>query len=156
MNATLTEGCPSGQREQTVNLPADAFGGSNPPRPTVTSHQISVRRVYDRPDAGEGWRVLVDRLWPRGVRKDGAPVDEWLKAAAPSDELRRWYGHSPDRFDEFARRYRAELGQASTRAAVDHLLDRARSGSITLVTATRDVERSGATVLADHLRRRLR
>jgi uncharacterized protein YeaO (DUF488 family) len=122
----------------------------------VPSADIAVRRVYDHPGADVGWRVLVDRLWPRGVRKEGAPFDQWLKEAAPSDELRRWYGHAPERFDEFARRYRAELARAPTKAAVVQLVDRADHGALVLVTATRDVDRSGARVLADHLRRRVR
>lgn len=120
------------------------------------SSRISVRRIYDRPDASEGRRVLVDRLWPRGVAKERAPLDEWCKTVAPSAELRQWYGHAPERFEEFARRYRAELGRQPARAAVDQLLDQAGKRRLTLVTATRDVDRSGATVLADHLRRRLR
>ena len=108
-----------------------------------------LRRIYDSPDPSEGHRVLVDRLWPRGVRKDGAPVDEWAKDVAPSPELRRWYGHDPARFAEFARRYRAELGQPPAADAVNRLADTAGSGPLVLVTATRDVEHSGAQVLLD-------
>jgi uncharacterized protein YeaO (DUF488 family) len=115
-------------------------------------HDINLRRVYDHVARGDtGYRVLVDRLWPRGVTKADAALDEWLKEAAPSTELRRWYGHDVARFEEFARRYRAELRRPPTSVAVDRLLDLARTETITLVTATRDVEHSGARVLQELL-----
>ena len=104
---------------------------------------VGLRRVYDADDSG--YRVLVDRLWPRGLTKADAALDEWLKDAAPSTELRRWYGHDVERFEEFARRYRAELRQSTgigrrgpSRRARPH------EQPITLLTATRDVEHSGA------------
>lgn len=116
--------------------------------------EISVARVYDDPPSRAGHRVLVDRLWPRGIGKDAAPIDEWMKDVAPSTDLRKWYGHDVSRFDEFARRYRAELTDSPASEAIDTLLRRARKGSVVLVTATRDVEHSGAVVLVKHLRRR--
>ena len=91
--------------------------------------------------------MLVDRLWPRGVTKADAPVDEWVKEVAPSTDLRRLYGHRVDRFDEFVRRYRVELTRQFARDAVDRLRTVARSNGLILVTATRDVEHSGAEVL---------
>ena len=91
--------------------------------------------------------MLVDRLWPRGVTKADAPVDEWVKEVAPSTDLRRWYDHRVDRFDEFVRRYRVELTQQFARDAVGRLRTVARSNGLILVTATRDVEHSGAEVL---------
>lgn len=91
--------------------------------------------------------MLVDRLWPRGITKANAPVDEWVKEVAPSTDLRRWYGHRVDRFYEFVRRYRVELTQQFARDAVDRLRTVARSNGLILVTATRDVEHSGAEVL---------
>ena len=110
-----------------------------------------VRRVYEN-EGGDGrYRVLVDRLWPRGIKKADLTLDEWLKDAAPSTELRRWYGHDPARFEEFARRYREELTRPPASAAVGHLLDMARRRPVVLLTATRDVERSGAQVLHDAL-----
>ena len=112
---------------------------------------LEVRRIYDHHPGGTGYRVLVDRLWPRGVKKDEAALDEWLKDAAPSPELRRWYGHDPGRFAEFSRRYRAELRRPPASDAVDHLLGLAVTRVVILLTATRDVERSGARVLRDHL-----
>jgi uncharacterized protein YeaO (DUF488 family) len=117
-------------------------------------HDVQLRRVYDvsvREDTG--YRVLVDRLWPRGITKADAALDEWLKDAAPSTELRRWYGHDVQRFEEFARRYRAELQRLPAAAAVDHLVELSRTKPLTLLTAARDVEHSGARVLQERLTR---
>ena len=118
---------------------------------TTRHPEPEVRRIYHDDAGPTGYRILVDRLWPRGIKKADANLDEWLKDAAPSTELRRWYGHELDRFPEFARRYRAELRRPPASNAVDHLL---RVGSIrplVLLTATGDVEHSGAWVLRDHL-----
>jgi len=112
-----------------------------PPR-----HPVEVRRVYDD-DSGAGHRVLVDRLWPRGVTKTQAALDEWLKDVAPSTELRRWYGHRLERFEEFTRRYCDELRRPPASVAVRRLVELTRAEPITLVTATRDVAHSGARVL---------
>ncbi|HEY1653135.1 MAG TPA: DUF488 family protein [Acidimicrobiales bacterium] len=112
--------------------------------------RFEVRRVYDEEATG-GYRVLVDRLWPRGVSKQRAALDEWAKDVAPSDELRRWYGHQPDKFADFARRYRAELAAVPGKEVVIRLRATAKRTPVTLVTATRDVERSGAAVLLDVL-----
>jgi len=114
---------------------------------------IRVRRVYDRPSAEDGARVLVDRLWPRGVAKDVAQLDDWAKDAAPSADLRLWYGHDPAKFDEFRQRYLGELTGSSQRAALGRLRTFAASGRpLTLITATRDLEHSQAAVLARLLR----
>lgn len=115
--------------------------------------EIRVRRVYDSGDerVAADHRILVDRLWPRGVSKSDAAWDEWLKDVAPSAELRRWYDHDPARFLEFARRYRAELRRSPAATAIDRLAELARSDAVTLLTATRDVEHSGARVLQDTL-----
>ncbi|MDE3086602.1 MAG: DUF488 family protein [Acidobacteriota bacterium] len=117
---------------------------------------IEIRRVYDDPTGARGeYRVLVDRLWPRGMAKDTLHVDEWAKDVAPSTALRRWYGHVPERFGEFASRYRAELRRPEVAEAVDAVLRAAgRRRTLVLLTATKDVYRSGAKVLASHLRRR--
>jgi uncharacterized protein YeaO (DUF488 family) len=120
----------------------------------VTSRpEVRVRRVYDEPAGDDGARVLVDRLWPRGLTKERADLAEWCKEAAPSAELRRWYGHDPAKFDEFARRYRAELAQPERAGVLRHLQDLAGSRSLTLLTATRNPDISEAAVLADLLRR---
>lgn len=113
---------------------------------------VRLRRVYEPPDPSDGRRVLVDRLWPRGLSKNAAALDEWLKTVAPSDELRRWYGHQPEKFSEFARRYGQELQDPERADALEHLRQLAKPGPVTLLTATRDVEHSEAAVLAELLR----
>ena len=119
----------------------------------VRRPEVRVRRVYDEPAADDGARVLVDRLWPRGLAKARADLAEWCKEVAPSTELRRWYGHDPVKFEEFARRYRAELEEPARAAALRHLGDLADDRPLTLLTATRDPDISEAAVLADLLRR---
>lgn len=103
--------------------------------------------MYDDPVPGEGLRVLVDRLWPRGIRKDDPRVGRWCKQVAPSNELRRWYGHDPHRYAEFTRRYRAELSEPEACAALQEVRGLAADGPLTLVTATRDVGLSHLEVL---------
>ena len=114
--------------------------------------EIRVRRVYDAPDPDDGARVLVDRIWPRGLRKDAARLTEWAKDAAPSTELRQWYGHDPSRYEEFRRRYLDELSGRPQRAELGKLRALAATGPVTLLTATRDVGISQAAVLAQVLR----
>jgi uncharacterized protein YeaO (DUF488 family) len=118
----------------------------------VVPSDIRVRRVYDAPSAADGARVLVDRIWPRGLRKDAAHLTEWAKDAAPSTELRKWYGHDPAKFDEFRRRYLDELSGRPQRAELARLRTLAADRSLTLLTATRDVDISQAAVLAQILR----
>jgi uncharacterized protein YeaO (DUF488 family) len=113
---------------------------------------IRVRRVYDDPQPADGARVLVDRVWPRGMRKDAAHLDDWAKDAAPSSELRTWYHHDPAKFGEFRSRYLGELAAPAAQAAVDRLRDMAATGPVTLLTATRETDISQAAVLADVLR----
>jgi uncharacterized protein YeaO (DUF488 family) len=96
--------------------------------------------------------VLVDRVWPRGLTKEAAHLDEWIKDVAPSTPLRRWYGHRPERFTEFTRRYLAELAEPPSAAAMNRLHELARRRNVTLLTATRDIDHSQAAVLADQLR----
>jgi uncharacterized protein YeaO (DUF488 family) len=116
--------------------------------------RVRARRVYDEPEPSDGRRVLVDRLWPRGLGREAAHVDEWLKVIAPSGELRRWYGHDPAKFDEFRRRYGDELQEPERAGALLHLRELAASGQVTLLTATRDLEHSQAADLAERLRLR--
>jgi uncharacterized protein YeaO (DUF488 family) len=118
----------------------------------MASDGIRVRRVYDEPEPGDGARVLVDRIWPRGLRKDAARLDDWAKDVAPSTGLRTWYGHDPARFDEFCRRYTAELDQPGPQAGLSRIEALAANGPVTLLTATRDVDLSQAAVLARVLR----
>jgi uncharacterized protein YeaO (DUF488 family) len=111
------------------------------------SRRVEIRRVYDHTPGRGVHRVLVDRLWPRGIAKADAPIDEWVKDVAPSTELRRWYGHEPDKFAEFAARYRAELKLPPAKDAVARLRAQATRTRVALMTATRDVDHSGAQVL---------
>jgi uncharacterized protein YeaO (DUF488 family) len=113
--------------------------------------QVEVRRVYDPPQADDGRRVLVDRIWPRGLSKERAQLDEWCKQIAPSTDLRNWYGHDPDRYDEFSRRYHTELEDPERAAALDHLREMAGRGPVTLLTATKRSDISAAAVLKDLL-----
>jgi uncharacterized protein YeaO (DUF488 family) len=114
--------------------------------------EVRARRAYEQAGPSDGRRVLVDRLWPRGLSKERAHLDEWLKAVAPSDELRRWYGHQPAKFASFKRRYETELTEPDRAEALRHLRDEARTSPVTLLTATKDLEHSEAEVLAQMLR----
>ncbi|MGK5728548.1 DUF488 domain-containing protein [Streptomyces sp. URMC 124] len=117
------------------------------------SGQVRMRRVYDPPEEADGSRLLVDRIWPRGLSKEAAALDEWCKDVAPSTALRTWYGHDPARFEEFTRRYRAELEDPAHATALRHIEELARHGTVTLLTATRDRDISAAAVLREVLTR---
>lgn len=113
-------------------------------------HSVDIAHVKDgHPRSGRA--VLVDRIWPRGQRKDEAPWDEWLKAVAPTTELRKWYGHDPDKHDEFVRRYSTELKDDEPAEVFEHLQKLHKSGDLTLMTATKDLDISQAKVLAEKL-----
>ena len=114
---------------------------------------IALKRVYDEAAETDGARVLVDKLWPRGLASADADF-EWEKAVAPTDMLRMWYGHQPERYEAFAREYRAEMAEPERAAALDRLTALARSGTLTLLTATKDPEHSQAAVLRDVLAER--
>lgn len=118
----------------------------------MTGAKVRVRRVYEEPERSDGTRVLVDRIWPRGLTKAKAALDEWCKDVAPSTELRKWYSHDPDRFEDFGRRYQAELKDPQRVAALTHLRELAKGRQLTLLTATRQPEISEAAVLAQLLR----
>ena len=113
---------------------------------------IRVRRVYEEPAPENGTRLLVDRVWPRGLRKDAARLDDWAKDVAPSAELRTWYRHDPAKFGEFRRRYAAELAPPGPREALDRIRVLAAEGRVTLLAATKDLGLSQAAVLAQLLR----
>lgn len=115
-------------------------------------HDVQVRRIYDNPAQDDGIRVLVDRRWPRGVSKARAELDEWCTVVAPSDGLRRWYGHAPERFEEFEARYRKELEDPERASALRHLRLMTCHGRLTLLTATKQVETSQAAILEQLLR----
>jgi uncharacterized protein YeaO (DUF488 family) len=118
----------------------------------MTSNAIDLRlkRAYDPPSKRDGARVLVDRLWPRGVRKDNLKLSLWSKEIAPTTELRRWFGHDPSRFDEFSRRYRAELD--SNTKALSQIDDLLKHGRVTMLYAAHDPDHNHAVVLAAYLR----
>ena len=113
--------------------------------------RIALKSVYDEPEPGDGTRVLVERLWPRGLSKERAHVDLWLKEIAPSRELRTWFGHDPEKFAEFRRRYETELASETGQAALARLQELAKQGLVTLVFAAHDTEHTNAVVLRDLL-----
>ncbi|MFP4252487.1 MAG: DUF488 domain-containing protein [Guyparkeria sp.] len=113
--------------------------------------EVRTKRVYDPAERDDGYRVLVDRLWPRGVKKQDLAHDEWLKTVAPSGALRRWFGHDPERFDEFSRRYRREL---DGNEEADRLAEIAAERPVTLLYAAKDREHNHALVLANYLNRK--
>ena len=111
---------------------------------------VQTKRVYEPADRADGYRVLIDHVWPRGVSRERAQLDEWARELAPSDELRKWFDHVPERFEEFRARYRRELsGHAEL---IDKLRDRAKTGRVTIVYAARDEEHNNAAVLAELVR----
>lgn len=112
---------------------------------------VRIARAYDVSGQGKDKLVLVDRLWPRGVSKAELHVEEWLKDIAPSSELRKWFGHDPDKFEEFARRYRSELAEGERHEALQHLRTLADKHDVTLIYAAKDTEHNNARVLADIL-----
>jgi uncharacterized protein YeaO (DUF488 family) len=114
---------------------------------------VRVKRAYNAASPADGYRVLIDRLWPRGVSRERAQLDEWAKDLAPSTSLRQWFGHDPARYEEFRRRYTEELRPRRTQIAA--LRRRARAGTLTLVHSARDAEHNDATVLAEIVRRGL-
>jgi len=110
---------------------------------------IKTKRVYDLPDENDGFRILVDRLWSRGLSKEKALVDLWLKNIAPSDELRRWYGHDPEKWKEFKRRYFEELKQK--RELVDQIVEKAKKDVVTLLYSTKETKFNNATALKEYI-----
>lgn len=115
------------------------------------SLSVWVRRVQEEASHNDGTRILVDRIWPRGVKKSDAALDDWNKDVAPSTELRKWYGHDPEKFDEFSKRYHSELDTEAGREALQKLRDSVRGKRLTLLSATKDIEHSQAAVLAKML-----
>ena len=109
------------------------------------------KRVYDPPSRDDGYRVLVDRLWPRGLTREKAAIDEWLKGIAPSDDLRRWFGKDETKWHEFERRYRAELSAADAQPELDRLRTLAKKGRVTLLYAKKDEKRNNALALREVL-----
>ena len=130
--------------QRTHGFPGD-------PSPNHAPIKVDIARVYEHVEHAATRTVLVDRLWPRGISRDKAPFDIWLKDVAPSTELRKWYGHAPDRFNRFADRYRRELTESPGREAFQRLRTLASTGDVSLLTATKDTDHSAAAVLRDML-----
>jgi len=122
-----------------------------PPRKGIQV-RVNIKRAYEAPSRDDGTRVLIDRLWPRGVSKDEARIDHWLKDLAPSTELRKWFGHDTARWEEFSKRYTDEIDEHA--AELDQLLKLAQEGPITLVYAAHDELRNNAVVLRNILQKR--
>lgn len=116
----------------------------------ATALTVKIKRAYDDREAGDGYRVLIDHVWPRGVKREVLALDEWARELAPSDELRKWFNHEPSRFAEFRKRYRDELAGHADK--LEELRGRARSGAVTIVYAARDREHNNAVVVAELLR----
>jgi uncharacterized protein YeaO (DUF488 family) len=112
--------------------------------------KVRAKRIYDPAEPADGYRVLIDHVWPRGVSRECAKLDAWARELAPGDELRRWFDHVPERFDEFRCRYRDEL--AAHGELLDELRRRARKGPVTIVYAARDRDHNNAVVVAELLR----
>lgn len=110
---------------------------------------IRTARIYDEPTGEDGYRVLVDRVWPRGIAKADAQLDEWLKEAAPSTELRKWFGHDPERFTEFAKSYRSELSGSEALGRLEEIAS--QQSTVTLLYGAKDTEHNQAVVLAELL-----
>ncbi len=116
---------------------------------------ISVKRIYDAPEKNDGYRVLVDRLWPRGISKDSAHIDEWLKELAPSDALRKWFHHDPERWQEFQKRYTTELNSSALQEILQRLGTMAKKKKVTLLFGAKDIEHNNAVVLASFIKKTL-
>jgi uncharacterized protein YeaO (DUF488 family) len=118
----------------------------------VVAIDVRTKRAYDPAEPGDGYRVLIDRLWPRGVSRERAHLDEWARDLAPSTDLRKWFGHDPERFGEFRKRYRGELREHADQ--IEELRRRAEKGPVTLVYGARDEQHNDAVVLAEVVRGR--
>jgi uncharacterized protein YeaO (DUF488 family) len=125
---------------------------ARPSRPKRRASSIAIKRAYDKPSAKDGVRILIDRLWPRGLSKAKLKIDAWPRELTPSTDLRKWYGHEPARFAEFRRRYRAELAEHAKE--LDAVRTMVKGRSATLITATREVDLSHAAVMRGILRRK--
>jgi uncharacterized protein YeaO (DUF488 family) len=121
----------------------------------MTASHVRLQRAYDEPTPGDGYRVLVDRVWPRGRTKEHLRLDEWARDLGPSTQLRKWFGHDPARWTEFQVRYHAELADPGRSRTLDQLAERARRGPVTLVFGAHDPERNQARVIANEIERRL-
>ena len=122
----------------------------------MTGSHVRLQRAYDEPTPDDGYRVLVDRVWPRGRTKEHLRLDEWARDLGTSTQLRKWFGHDPARWTEFQVRYHAELADPGRSRTLDELAERARRARVTLVFGAHDAEHNQARVIADELERRLK
>lgn len=122
---------------------------------TAHPHSVRIKRAYAAPARGDGRRVLVDRIWPRGISRDELKLDAWLKDVAPSDDLRRWFGHDPARWPHFVTRYRAELAKSPAKEALAELIRFARERALTLVYGAKDETHNNAVALHELITQRL-
>ena len=122
----------------------------------LSEQRVQAKRAYEAAARSDGYRVLIDRLWPRGVRKEMLALDAWAKELAPSGDLRRWFGHDPRRWREFVQRYRRELRAPAARQRLNELARRAARGVVTIVYGARDEQHNDAVVIRDEITRRLR
>ena len=113
---------------------------------------IQLKRAYDKPQKSDGFRVLIDRIWPRGIRKEDLKLDQWLRTLAPSTELRQWFGHDPEKWDEFRKRYFRELDTHSEE--IELLREKMRAGPLTIVFGSREERFNNATALKEYLEKR--
>jgi len=113
---------------------------------------LRVKRVYEEPEEADGERILVDRIWPRGLSKEKARLSDWRKELAPSNELRKWFGHDPERWGEFKERYRAELEEAGKMEEVREISGMAEEGNVTLIFGAKDTEYNNARALESYIR----
>ena len=145
------------RRSEEASILGQCLAGNDVPairfaRTDGNDMKLRLKRAYDKPEPADGLRVLVDRLWPRGLKKDNAGVDLWLKDIAPSDALRRWFGHDPAKWAEFRRRYRAEIGDRPD--AIETLRREVSSGTVTLLFGARDEAHNQAVVLKEFIEER--
>jgi uncharacterized protein YeaO (DUF488 family) len=117
---------------------------------------IATKRAYEKPEPQDGYRVLIDGIWPRGMSRESLKISAWMRPIAPSARLRNWYGHEPEKWKEFRKRYRLELGKSPREEVVEELVRRARKGKVTLVFGAREAARSNAAVLAELIDQKLR
>jgi uncharacterized protein YeaO (DUF488 family) len=116
---------------------------------------VAIKRAYEPASSGDGYRVLIDGLWPRGLSKEKLRIDAWMKEIAPSADLRKWYGHQSERWPDFRKRYQSELQKTPASDLLRELVQRARKGKVTLVIGARDTEHSNGTVVAELIDRKL-
>ncbi|KYD11253.1 hypothetical protein B4102_2218 [Heyndrickxia sporothermodurans] len=118
---------------------------------SMEEKMITIKRVYKPVNEADGKRVLVDRLWPRGISKEKAEIDEWMKDIAPSNELRKWFNHDPEKFEEFSQKYKEELKEPEKKKELDKLIEMSDGNTVTLVYSAKDEEHNQAVVLKHYL-----